>query len=125
MRDPLVVDIRPTVHNNILIYVVQILHQQHTGNCFTISGNSFTATNGFKLSSQSCPALYKRRNGLVQSIHIKGKRVNGTWSHDVDMIYVRGSDCTRDRTRMYTDSVVYVERLKLAIAEYNDHMRGD
>ena len=124
MKDALVIDIQPTVYNNILIYVVQILHQQHTNSCFTRSGYDFNASNGFRLSSQSCPALYKKHNGVGPPVYIKGKRVNGTWSHDADMMYVRGSDSTRDRTRMYTDSIVCIERLKLAITEYNNYMRG-
>ena len=124
MEDLLVIDIQPTVHNNVLIYVVQITHQKYTGDFFTNTGNNFTASNGFRLSSQSCPVIYKKNNGVC-AIHIKGKRVNGTRSHDVDMMCVRGGDSTRDRTRMHTASVVYIERLKLAITEYNDHMRGD
>lgn len=125
MKDPLIIDIHSTVYNNILIYIIQIVHQQRTGTYFTVSGHNFNASNGFRLSSQSCPALYKKHNVAGSPIHIKGKRINGTWAHDEDMLYVRGADCTRDMTRMYTDSIVYIERLKLAVTEYNECMRGD
>lgn len=126
MKDPLVIDIQPTVHKNVLIYIVQVTHQEYTGIYFTTNGgHNFTASNGFRLSSQSCPALYKKGNGMQPSQQINGKRINGTWTHDHDMMCVRGSDRARYNTRMYTNSIVYIERLKLAVTEYNEFMRGD
>lgn len=128
MKDQLIVDVHPTVYNNVLIYVVQVIHQHHTGGFFTRTGYNFVASNGFKLSSQSCPALYSTNYStrrVLPPLSIKGNRINGAWSHDHDMMCVRGSDRTRHRTRMYTDSIVYIERLKLAVTEYNEFMRGD
>ena len=51
MKDPLVVDIRSTVHNNVLIYIVQITHQKYIGSYFTDTGHNFIASNGFNLPS--------------------------------------------------------------------------
>ena len=123
MKDPLVVDIRSTVHNNVLIYIVQITHQKYIGSYFTDTGHNFIASNGFRLSSQACPAL-NRKNSATAPIQINGKRINGTWNYDKDMVCVRGSSTSRNNTRMYTDSTAYIEKLKSAVVEYNKYMQG-
>ena len=124
MEDALVIDIQPTVHNNVLIYIIQITHQKYIRGFFTTDiGHSFTASNGFRLSSQSCPALYRKSN-RVCAIQINGEDINGTWDHYVDMMCMRGDDSHQNNQRMYTDSIVYIEKLKSAVVEYNKHMQG-
>ena len=127
MKDPLVIDVQPITYNNVLIYIIQITHQEYVGCYFTTNkGHNFFASNGFRLSSQSCPALYRKNNITCDArISISDESISGTWDHTEDMVCVRGTDCTRHNQHMYIDSIAYIEKLKLAVAEYNEFMRGD
>ena len=57
--DALVLDIQERVVDNLLIYTVQITHQQYRGWGFNPrGGDDFIASDGFRLSSQARPTLY-------------------------------------------------------------------
>ena len=118
MEEALTLDIQPTVYNNILIYIVQVVHQKYKGAAFSTVGSGYTAPNGFRLSSQAVPALYtigKR----THRISIKGELISGMWESDKHMMCVRGGNVNSDNSRMYTDSIVYITKLKEAVASYN------
>ena len=118
MEAALTLDIQSTTYNNILIYIVQVVHQKYRGSSFSIVGSGYTAPNGFRLSSQAVPALYtigKR----THRISIKGELISGMWESDKHMMCVRGSNDAADNSRMYTDSIVYITELKKAVASYN------
>ena len=130
MKDPLVIDIQSTVYKNVLIYIVQVTYQEYIGCYFTTNrGHNFTASNGFRLSSQSCPALYRKNNttcgARISDESISDESISGMWDHTEDMMCVRGTDYARHNQRMYIDSIVYIEKLKSAVTEYNEFMRGD
>ena len=108
-RPTLVLDITERVINNILHYDIQIVEQKYRCNQFNYGSCSFIASNGFILSSVSCPA---------------GDYLNsGDYTRSQHKLYLRGSSPAQDNEVITIASTTYVEQLKLAVEEYNSHMK--
>lgn len=108
-RPALVLDITKRVINNILHYDIQVVEQRYRCGQFNYSGCSFIASNGFILASVSCPAGdYFNDGNYVQHQH---------------KLYLRGSTRSQDNEVITVDGIGYVEQLKLAVEEYNRHMK--
>ena len=84
-----------------LEFTVQIVEQRLRG-----SKADFTASNGFRFASLSCPAI-----GI-------GYNVNGGGGSKQGLLYLRGS-AWNDNEILCTNSVGYIEKLKAAVIEYN------
>ena len=81
----------------------------------------FSASNGFEFFSTGYPMLYWG-NAHKHPITIKGKRVAGASTYPSARMCVRGSDTFCDNNIIYIDSPLYIEKLKQAVKEYNNHM---
>ena len=101
-----VLAITERVVDNILRYDIQITKQRYRGDELNYGNNSFTASNGFTLTSASCPAGSSVNTGGVDSRYY---------------MYVRGSSVSSDNDVITVSSLGWVERLKVAVKEYNEH----
>ena len=90
-----------------LEYGIRIVEQSHRGHEFTPHSNLFVASNGFKLISNLKPQLTYIPSGP-----------SGT--HYADTYYVRGHMRGYDKWRSYVSSPLWIEKLKVAVKEYNE-----
>lgn len=118
--DELVLDIQKHSINNRLIYTVQVIHQAHRHSSFSIGGDTFVASNGFKLLSTGYPMLYCV-NSYKPPIIVKGEHISGAGASTSSIMFmcVRGNETYSDDNIIYIDSPLYIERLKQAVKEYN------
>ena len=101
-----------------LLYTVQVVHQVHRRSVFNIDRDTFIASNGFELLSTGYPMLYCT-NTHKEPITLKGKRIVGASTGYINKMCVRGSDRYMDNHIIYIDSPAYIEKLKVAVKEYN------
>ena len=98
---------------------MQVIQQEYTTWDFGINGDIFVASNSFELRSTGYPMLYNR-NGNNEYIRIEGKTIKGAVNSIVDLMCVRGSDTGMDDSIICIDSPAYIEKLKVAVKEYNE-----
>ena len=103
----LVVSVTNRVVDNMLQYDIQIIKQRYTNGRFSHWGTSITASNGFTLTSASCPA---------------GSPANNDGGYNEYHMYMRGSSSSNDNDIITVPSLGWVEKLKVAVEEYNEHM---
>ena len=96
----LLLDIQQRRSDKGLKFTIQIIEQKLRG-----GRANFVASNGFYFSSLSCPAI--------------GMGYNKTDSNASPMIYLRGSSRRTDNEILSTTSIGYIEKLKVAVKEYN------
>ena len=96
----LVLDIKQRQSDRGLKFTVQIVEQKLRG-----SKASFVASNGFYFASLSCPAI--------------GMGYNDSGSNVTPMLYLRGNAISTDNDILETPSIGYIEKLKVAVEEYN------
>ena len=83
------------------IYIILFLYRRF----FLFEKARFVASNGFVLTSLSCPAI--------------GAGYNSGSNITPPMMYLRGSAHDADDRILHTKSVGYIEKLKAAVIEYN------
>ena len=103
----LVLKITERVIDNMLHYAIQITKQRYWGGKFNYGTDSFIASNSFILASASCPA---------------GSSANSDNGSTRYLMYLRGSSQSSDNTVVTIRSLGWVEKLKVAVKEYNEHM---
>lgn len=102
----LVLDIQQLHSDRGLKFTVQIIEQKLMG-----GKACFIASNGFYFQSLSCPSL--------------GMCYNKTDSNATPMLYLRGSSPRTDNAILETSSIGYIEKLKVAVEEYNIHYEDE
>ena len=93
-------DIKTIKDKNSLSFTVQVVKQKYRG----VAAN-YVTSKGFTFFSMGCPAVGSSHGG-------------GAYPKP-PTIYLRGSSRTKDNSVLYTDSVGYIEKLKVAVEEYN------
>ena len=89
-----------------LSFTVQIVKQRYRG-----SRAGYTTSNGFIFASLSCPAIGMGYNSANNSI-----------TSTQPLLYLRGTSSRNDDNLILeTDSIGYIEKLKEAVIEYNEH----
>ena len=99
-KKPLSIRVKTIKFDGKQLFILKIDHQEFAYDKFTTTGNStFTATNGFMLSSTSFPEIQEGNNKL----HVLGQ-----------------SKAKSDTAKILTtNSKVYIDKLKVAVREYN------
>ena len=98
--DTLTVDIR-LVKSKPLYFTIQITHQKYRGYVA-----DFTASNGFRFTSAYCPA--------ITGINSTGGGFSGR-----GVLFLRGDSTSEDNYVLRSYSIGYIEKLKVAVKEYN------
>lgn len=97
-KKPLAIRIKTIKFDGKQLFILKIEHQEFIYDKFTASGHcDFTATNGFILSSTSFPEIQE-------------------WNSKLHVIGQAKADTVKILT---TNSKVYIDKLKVAISEYN------
>lgn len=104
MSVALELDIKTVRGKNGLSFTVQILKQKYRGDRATY------VVNGFAFVSLGCPAIGTAHN-------------NGDYSLQ-PMLYLRGGNRRKDDMILRTRSIGYIEKLKTAVIEYNEHYKA-
>ena len=108
----LVVDIKEVVQGALLTYRIKIIRQKYKCFNFYKGGHRFEASNGFRLISDGCPEVAENNRPTKRGDHMYANE-----------LFVRGSLSYRDNDMTTAYGQAYIAELKIAVEEYNDHMK--
>ena len=98
-------DIKTIRHKDkALSFTVQVVKQRYRG-----SLAYYTASNDFRFTSFGCPEIGYGYNSRSFELHHQA------------VLYLRGSSRHKDNRILKTNSIGYIEKLKEAVIEYNEH----
>ena len=108
-RPALMLNIVKTIRRGMRSYHVQVIHQRYRGDSFTkddCAKRYFEASNGFILASDGSPEVSESNPPNCSGLPF-------------NRLFVRGSWDDSDNDIVTTQSISYVEELKVAVEEYN------
>jgi hypothetical protein len=110
-RPALVVKITKNTDEGFLTYGIQITHQRYRGREFSKGSCEWIASNDFTLMSDGCRETEEENSSNRDS----------SYGYN-NMFFVRGCWGNKDNDIAIVKSVSYIEKLKVAIKEYNEYM---
>lgn len=113
-RPALVVEITEDTDEGFLTYKVQVTYQRYRGREFAKGSWKWTASNAFTFMSDGCIGIEEENSPNKNSSYASRNR-----------LLVRGNWENKDNAIVTVKSVSYIEKLKVAIKEYNEYMEQE